>query len=397
MLTTYAEIYQRDLFESVIPFWMRHSIDREHGGFFTCLDRDGSIYDTRKYMWLNGRQVWTLCKLYNEAEPRQQWLDAASRAVAFLRKHARDEQGRCYFSLTREGLPAAYQRKPYGAVFLAIGLHEYAKASGDETARAEAVELFHSIRRWIAEPALLGRPALAGAPAMSQLAEIMVVTSMALELAAADPTPGYTAILEDCVAKALMHCDPNREILIENVAPDGRFLTDTPEGRLFCPGHAVEVCWFLLHALRHFSDPAAAAPIRAKVLRILENSLIFGWDEDHDGLFYFMDIQGRPPLQLEANMKLWWPHTEALYALVHAYTTTRDARWLRWLDRVHHYTYRTFPDPEYGEWYGYCDRQGKPTHSLKGNSYKGCFHVPRALWMSIREIQEFEHGDVSAG
>lgn len=126
----------------------------------------------------------------------------------------------------------------------------------------------------------------------------------------------------------------------------------------------------------------------------MENSLIFGWDEDYEGLHYFMDIQGRPCLQLEASLKLWWPHTEAIYGLVYAYTLTGEAKWLRWLERVHTYTYRTFPDREHGEWYGYCDRYGKPTHTLKGNNYKGCFHVPRALLFSIQRIEEASHGNV---
>ena len=389
MLAKLLDVYRQDLFENVLPFWMNHSIDREYGGFFTCLDRDGTIYDTRKYVWLNGRQVWMLSKLFNEVEQRADWLEAARGGAEFLRTHARDEWGRCYFSLTREGAPAFYQRKPYGAVFLMLGLLEYSKASGDATCRQEAVALFDSIRGWIADPASMGRLSLTGAPRMSQLADVMVVTSMALELAAVDPAPWYRELLGECVDAALRHCEPSRMILIENVAPDGTFLTDLPEGRLFSPGHAVEVCWFLLKALEHRPDAAK----QARILRILENNLIFGWDQDYDGLYYFLDIQGRPPLQLEAPMKLWWPHTEALYALIHAYTLTHDEKWLRWLGRVHEYTYDTFPDPDYGEWFGYCDRRGEATHTLKGNSYKGCFHVPRALLLSIQRLEAATNAD----
>ena len=116
MLSDFAARYRQDLFGSVIPFWMKHSIDREHGGYFTCLDRDGSLYDDRKYMWLNGRQVWTLSRLYNEVAKRPEWLEAARLGADFLRRHARDERGRCYFSLTRDGRPAAYQRKPYAEI-----------------------------------------------------------------------------------------------------------------------------------------------------------------------------------------------------------------------------------------------------------------------------------------
>ena len=383
MLTEFAARYRRDLFESVIPFWMKHSIDREHGGYFTCLDRDGSLYDDRKYMWLNGRQVWTMSRLYNEVEKRPEWLEAARLGADFLRRHARDERGRCYFSLTRDGQPAAYQRKPYAAVFIMLGWFEYAKASGEEWARREAMDLFWQVRRWIAEPGLLGRPVLAGAPAFSQLADIMVRISMALEIAAVDPDPQYRDILRELYGAAMLHLDPDRGVLLENVAPDGTRRPELPEGRLVCPGHVAEVCWFLLHLLEIVPDAGRVQ----EVLRILEASLHFGWDADHEGLLYFVDTNGRPPLQLEAGMKLWWPHTEAIYALVLAYSQTGEVKWLDWLRRVDAYAYRTFADPEYGEWFGYCDRAGKPTHMLKGNSYKGCFHVPRALLFSIQRIE----------
>jgi N-acylglucosamine 2-epimerase len=214
MLEPFGEIYRRELLDSVVPFWMKHSLDPEHGGFFTCLDRRGEVYDTRKYVWLQGRQVWTLCRLYNQVEPRAEWLDAARRGLEFLRRHAHDPEGRIYFSLTRDGRPAGYQRKPYAAVFYCIGLSEYYRATGEERALAESIALYDRIQRWIAEPALLGRPALPGAPAFRQLADLMVVASMSLELHAARPDTRYVAAMRTLIARILEHYDPDRRILL---------------------------------------------------------------------------------------------------------------------------------------------------------------------------------------
>ncbi|MCC6589491.1 MAG: AGE family epimerase/isomerase [Bryobacterales bacterium] len=369
-----------------MPFWMKHSLDEEHGGYFTCVERDGRLYDSRKYLWLNGRELWMLAKLYNECPDhpeRGKWLEAARKGAAFLRKHARDAQGRCYFSLSREGQPTGYQRKPYAAVFLCIGYHEYWKATGEEWALKEARDLFWRMREWIANPALMDRPKLAGAAAFTQLADWMVQASTALELAAADPDPRYREVMAECLdAILLRHLDAERNLLLENVAPDGGKRFDMPEGRLFCPGHSVEVCWFLLDMLEYHPD----AERQRQVLDILEASLEAGWDKQHGGLTYFVDVEGREMLQLEAGMKLWWPHTEALYACVYALKLTGERRWARWLGKVEEYSWATFVDTVHGEWFGYCDRTGKPTHLLKGNNYKGCFHVPRALWLSIRKI-----------
>jgi N-acylglucosamine 2-epimerase len=167
---------------------------------------------------------------------------------------------------------------------------------------------------------------------------------------------------------------------METVAVDGSDLAGSPEGRLFCPGSSLEVAWFLLHLLRHFPDGAR----QKQVLEIIECSLEFGWDREYGGLYYFLDIEGKPTLQLESSMKLWWPHTEALYAVLLAYSISGEEKWLRWLEKLDSYAYQHFADPEFGEWFAYCDRRGNLTHSLKGNNYKGSFHVPRFLLLSVQ-------------
>lgn len=383
MLEAFAERYRRDLTESVIPFWLSYSLDHEHGGYFTCLDRDGSVYDTRKYIWLQGRAVWTFSRLYRELEPRPEFIGAARLGVDFIRRHARDERGRVFFSLTRDGRPLAFQRKPYAAVFYQMGLFEYARASGDQSCLDESVEVFWKIIDWVADPTLLERPALPGQIPSSSLADLLTVGLMALDLAHHFPEDArYNSIVQDTIAGAVRHYDPARRIFVESVALDGRDLSDLPEGRMFNPGHSIETAWIVLHLLERFPDPAT----RQLALDALAGSLELGWDAQYEGIRYFVDLGGRPTLQLESDMKLWWPHAEAIYALVLAYTLTGEERWLRWLERVDRYTYTHFVDPEYGEWFGYCDRRGDLALTSKGGNYKGFFHVPRALLYSVQAI-----------
>lgn len=381
-LKPYAEKYRRNLVESVIPFWMRHSLDREHGGYFTCLDRDGTVYDDRKYLWLQGRAVWMFSRLYNELEARPEFLEAARLGVEFLRPRAYDAQGRVYFSLTRDGRPHLYQRKPYAAVFYQMGLFEYARATGDASCLAESVELFWKIVGWIKEPALLGRPALPGQAAVSNLANLLVVGMMALDLARQSGDPRYDAVVRETIAGVARHYDPQRRIFVENVALDGGSLLHLPEGRLFNPGHSIETAWIVLHLLERFPDPG----LRAMALEAIAGSLELGWDERYGGILYFVDLAGRPTLQLESTMKLWWPHAEAIYALVLAAASTGEPRWLEWLGRVDAYTWAHFVDEEQGEWFGYCDRHGELALTSKGGNYKGFFHVPRSLLLSVQVI-----------
>ena len=82
-----AHQYKSSLLENVIPFWMKYSIDQQYGGYFTCLKRDGSVFDTDKFIWLQARQVWTFSMLYNQVEKRSQWLEIANHGAEFLRKY----------------------------------------------------------------------------------------------------------------------------------------------------------------------------------------------------------------------------------------------------------------------------------------------------------------------
>ena len=97
--------YRDELLGNVLPFWLEHSQDKEFGGYFTCLNRDGSVFDTDKFIWLQGREVWLFAMLYNQVERRPEWLDCAVRGAEFLRRYGHDGDYNWYFSLTREGRP----------------------------------------------------------------------------------------------------------------------------------------------------------------------------------------------------------------------------------------------------------------------------------------------------
>jgi N-acylglucosamine 2-epimerase len=219
----------------------------------------------------------------------------------------------------------------------------------------------------------------------------MVVGAIALEFLKKQvgDKAALTAVVAKTIASARKHFYPAMRIFLENVAADvdlsaaPRF--ESPDERLFSPGHSIEVAWFVLEMLEY----APNEDDKAMALEALEGSLERGWDhEGGGGLFYFLDVKGRPLLQLEGLMKLWWPHTEAIIALLMAYKATRDAKWLEWLDKVHGYSYTHFVDTKGGEWFGYLNRDGSKNMTCKGGNYKGMFHVPRALLMAHQLISQ---------
>jgi len=389
--TELAGLYRRALLDDVVPFWLRHSLDAEYGGYLTCLDRDGSVYGTDKAMWLQAREVWLFAKLYNTLERRPEWLEAARLGYRFLRAHGYDADGRMFFSATREGRPLRKRRYLFTETFGAIAGAHYAVAAGDEAAWDLAERTYRLVVGLYRDPQ--SHPALAATLAPKTISEtrsmkshampmILVATSQEMREASGDAA--YTAVIDEAIHEILTDfVHPEERALLETVGPRGERL-DLPAGRLVNPGHAIECAWFLLREARHRDDRTLAR----RALEVLDWSLEWGWDEPHGGLLYFVDIEGRPPEQLEWDMKLWWPHTEALYALLLAHAMTGEARYLAWHDRIHAWSMAHLADPVYGEWYGYLHRDGSVALSAKGSMWKGAFHVPRALLYCMQTLEE---------
>jgi N-acylglucosamine 2-epimerase len=168
---------------------------------------------------------------------------------------------------------------------------------------------------------------------------------------------------------------PQFGLILENVNEDGSF-SDSFEGRLINPGHAIEAMWFIMDLGKRLNDTALVE----KACGIMLNTIEFGWDTKYEGIFYFLDVKGAPPQQLEWDQKLWWVHVEALVALAKGYAYTKNEKCLEWFHKIHQYTWKNFKDNEYGEWFGYLNRRGEVLLDLKGGKWKGCFHIPRALY-----------------
>ncbi len=386
-LKTWQDRIRQELWQQVIPFWLHHSLDWQCGGYFNCLDRDGQRYDDKKYVWLQARQVWMLarlCRIYPEHPERQRWVEAVQLGLNFLRRFAYRDQ-RVYFCLSRDGQPVYLQRKIFSECFYVMALAECSRLFTAPTLMLEAEQVFAAIWSWVQDPTPLGRPHWPGSPVTSELAIPMILLNVIGELAASYPEQEQW-----CLARLQLHYRPELKLVLETVAADGSLL-DSPEGRLLNPGHAIEAGWFLLDYLERSHNPEGSS-LRTMALEMIAGSLAVGWDEEYGGLFYFLDWQGYSPVQLEWSLKLWWPHCEALVATLAAFVTTGSLEWWQRFEQVANYTFTHFPDPDYGEWFGYLDRQGRVSQRFKGGPYKGCFHVPRALmladqWLSRALVQ----------
>ena len=378
-----ARQYKDTLLQNVLPFWATHSVDWEHGGYFTCLDRQGHLYDTDKFIWLQSRQVWTFSMLYNQLAPHDDWLQIAKNGADFLAQHGRDPDGNWYFALNQGGQPLVQPYNIFSDCFAAMAFSQYARASGDVTATEVALQAYHNVLRRKDNPKGKYTKTYPGTRPLKTLAVPMILANLSLEMDGLIDSDSLERILDATVAEVMTDfLDPERGLMYENVAPDGTHV-DCFEGRLINPGHGIEAMWFMMDIAHRRGD----IKLIDQALDVIFNILQFGWDEQEGGIYYFLDAKGHPPQQLEWNQKLWWVHLEALVALAMGYKLTgRSACW-DWYQKVHDYAWSHFADPDHGEWFGYLDRQGQVLLDLKGGKWKGCFHVPRSLYLCWQQFE----------
>ena len=375
-LAKYAGQYRDELLESVIPFWLEHSRDTTFGGYFTCLNRKGEVYDTDKFMWLQGREVWLFAMLYNKVEKKQEWLDMALHGAGFMKKYGMDATGNWYFSLTREGKPLTQPFNIFSDCFAAMAFSELYKATGDEEHKQIALNTFNNILKRQDNPKGLYNKAFLGTRPLKSFALPMILCNLSLIMEDILGAEQVNKTIQPLIKEVMeVFYDKQSGLILESVTPDGKF-SDSFEGRLTNPGHTNESMWFMMDLGVRNNDKV----LIDNAIEILLRSTEAGWDKKNDGIFYFLDIKGHPTQQLEWDQKLWWVHIETLISMAKGYRLTGNEACKNWFETIHEYTWKHFKDPEYPEWYGYLNREGNPLLDLKGGKWKGCFHVPRGMY-----------------
>lgn len=383
-----ASRYRAALIDDCLPFWFPRCVDRECGGFLHCLDRDGSLFDTDKSVWAQGRTAWMLLALYNTVERRGEWLDWAESGLRFLEEHCFDGDGRMFFHVTREGRPIRKRRYAYSESFAAIALAAHARATQSARSAERARELFERFAQWNFTPGLMPakftdqRPTIGLAPRLITLATAQELRDNL------GSDPELAGWIDRCIEEIdRFFVKPDLCSVMETVSPSGEVI-DHIDGRALNPGHAIEGAWFILSEGKRRGD----ASLVALGCRMLDWMWQRGWDPEYGGLFYFRDVFGKPVQEYWHAMKFWWPHCETLIATLLAWQLTGEARYAEWHGELLDWSEAHFADPEYGEWYGYLHRDGRVSTTTKGNLWKSFFHLPRCLWICWRTAEELAAG-----
>lgn len=381
-----TSLYRDELLENVVPFWLNRSQDPVYGGYFTCLDRKGDVFDTDKFIWLQGREVWLFSMIYNTIEKKQEWLECAIQGGEFLRKYGHDGNYNWYFSLTREGLPLIEPYNIFSYTFATMAFGQLSKASGNSEYADISRKTFDIILSKLNNPKGKWDKSHPGTRSMKNFALPMILCNLALEIEHLLDEEFLLRTINTCIHEVMdVFYRSESGLVVENLTAENE-LSDSFEGRVLNPGHAIEAMWFIMDLGERLGNRQLIEKAASIAVRMAE----YGWDNKYGGIFYFLDRKGYPPQQLEWDQKLWWVHIESLIAMLKGYQLTGSQECLSWFERIHEYTWEHFKDREYPEWFGYLNRQGEVLLPLKGGKWKGCFHVPRGLykcWKTLEKIK----------
>lgn len=380
--------YRVDLRENILPFWMKYGYDRKHGGVYTCVDRDGTLMDTTKSVWFQGRFGFIMARAAQLPDADPEWIEAARSAIDFIERYCIDTDGHMFFSVTEDGRPVQKRRYVFSECFAIMAMAEYSLASGDSQYADKALATFKNTLRMLETPGFLPPKILIPGRGHSITMMLINVANIAMR-ACQDPI--FEQRIDqsiDELAKYFMH--PEFKTILETVGPQGEFF-DTCSGRTINPGHCMETGWFIMDIARSRGWDRKLVEMATT---IMDWAWDWGWDQEYGGMINFRDCKGFPSQDYSQDMKFWWPQCETIIASLYAYLATGDGKYLERHKLAHEYAYTYLRDKEYGEWYGYLHRDGSVAQPAKGNLFKGPFHIPRMMMTASELCDEILGKDI---
>ena len=373
--------YKEYLTSDILPFWINNAIDDNFGGIFTCLDEVGNIIGEEKSVWFQGRALWAFSKAYNIIEQNPLYLETAKKIYNFL-PFCSDIDERMFFTVTRDGKPIQKRRYFFSETFAAIGCAEYYVATHDKNAWNKAEKYFDIAYNLFKNPNLTVPKFNPENAPYKSLSPVMIMLSTAQVMRSVDKDK-YAPIVSEILQELLNGGYLREDALLEHVSTTGNPV-NTPTGRIVNPGHSLECAWFLMSEGLYLKD----RKIIEQSTKIIDFSMKRGFD--NGGIIAFTDVCGMPPVALEWDMKLWWPQCEAMIANKLAYEITNISKYKNNFDTLEEYAFSHFADRKNGEWYGYLHYDGTVSTTLKGNMFKGPFHIPRMIMIMANTEKYFQ-------
>lgn len=389
----YLDLFSKELNEYCLPFWLKYGIDKECGGLLNCIDEKGEIYSFDKSVWMQGRCGYMYSYVYNNIEKKQEYLDLAKSCIDFLDAHCFDKDGRMFFTVNRKGEPLRKRRYFFSETFYIMACAEYYAATKKEEYLLKARKVYDMVYAIYLDPKndpfKIWPKVYSSTRNLKAMAPDMILLNVSYILRSHDKDNAkkYHDNISFCISNIKNHYIPEYHCMLENVTQDNKPFLESSEARIINPGHDLECAFFLAQEAEYRKDKELLAFAETVYKDAIKN----GWDEEYQGIKYFVDCLHKPVEAYEHDMKLWWPHNEGINASILLYKLTKDEFYLSWFKKITEYSFSHFSEHKYGEWYGYLRRDGKVTvPPCKGHTYKGPFHVIRCLSTVVKCLSEME-------
>jgi mannobiose 2-epimerase len=386
---------KNQLIQKVLPYWFDTAVDHQHGGYVLSDDAARKAPPaTEKQLVTQTRMIWGFshAHLKGLSDPKHNYLKAAEQGYRFLQDHFLDqENGGYYWTTDLAGKPLDQRKIVYGESFAIYGLVEYYRASGDKTALAQAMALYHVLQKhshdaknggWIEHFERDWKPILD--PQAQVIVELGGAKSANTHLHLMEAlTELFEATRDEEVRESLEEAlrinstwfypsDPSQSSFHRQ--PDWQPVTARSSAGLSY-GHNVEFAWLMIHAEKVLGRELSWAHFDAH----LQHALKYGYDHTRGGL-YSRGFDNQPASDTD---KVWWVQAEGLAALTVGLKHKEDPAYSEALDKLLLFILTYQVNPGDGIWLDTVTADGKPKVSAKAHNWKANYHDVRAMVIFI--------------
>lgn len=387
-----------ELLSNILPFWLSHTIDYEHGGFIGQIDNNLTIIPrAAKGVILNARILWTFSRAFR-ALRQPVYRSTAQRAYEYLVRFFWDREfGGVYWMLDCEGRPLDTKKRIYAQAFAVYALAEYFRATGDNDALVQALRLTEKIES-------AGHDAERGGYFETYERDWALAADQRLSDVDMDERRSMNThlhLLEAYATLLRVHQDPIIrarlreliEIFLTRIldAATNHFLMFfdqqwNPRSRKISFGHDIEGSWLLVEAAEILGDPELLSRARQAAVNMAQAVYEQGIDAD-GGLMYEAEPEG-----IIATDKHWWPQAEAVVGFLNAYQISGRRHFLDAAQRCWEFIENYIVDHHHGEWFWLVSRSGVPGVGLdKAGPWKCPYHNSRACFEVMERLDALQH------
>ncbi|MGC9521409.1 MAG: AGE family epimerase/isomerase [Anaerolineae bacterium] len=398
-LRAYMQRAEAELRENILPFWIKHTVDRERGGFYGEVSHDLQVReDAPRGALLTARILWTYAAAYRRYQNMAYRNMAAWAYEDLVTRFWDAEHGGLFWMIAADGAVLQPRKQIYVQAFGIYGLAEYYAATGDETALGKAQAIFQALEEHCHDPVNKGY--FEAFTRDWQLAEDMrlrpvdmdVVKSMNSHLHVMEAFTNLLRVWSDATLRArlaeLIDLMMNR-IIDPKTSHQILFFDEawTPQSKAVSYGHDIEASWLLVEAV----DVLRAAELdsRAHALALKMAQAVYDEGLDPDGAL----VYEAGPEGLLDDTKQWWPQAEAAVGFLNAYQLSGEDHFLEAALRSWDFISAYLIDREHGGWLRYVQRDHTPgTDAAKASFWKCPYHNGRACMELTERLHQLLTG-----